>query len=169
MLRRLLGIPETSRSPLVQQYAEEYGQARELTSAEVMSCMVMSAMKGLTGGLGITLIYVILCIFSENDFRFWLAVGIFFSVAIAIFCTQAWGDLDDLRDGLRSYRKAETYAPPQPGMAPRLPAPDITVRPYKGDPYKVIRGGPGAPPDTTAHLDSAARRQPPLTPRRTDP
>lgn len=119
--------------------AEESGQSRELTIREVGAYGVMSGLKGLILGLaGSTAFSVLRGLTGDLTLA---DVGL--SLLGFGAMSTAWhllADLDDLKDGLRSYRSIETYTPPAPEpQQVGAPSSPIVVKPYGGDPY-VLNG-----------------------------
>jgi len=146
LLSWLLGEPKQPPTQPTLHKGEEYGQSRALTAEEVLACLLMSALKGAVAAIGGGLLYTLTAKGIPFD---WSILTWFVVTAICglvTFCSQAWGDLDTMMDGLRSYRIVETFAPPQAQPPLGLPAPDITVYgPGKKNPYTIARGGgPGA-------------------------
>jgi len=117
--------------------AEEHGQARELKAKEVWAFALLAGLKSVIMTAAIGLIVGGLC---------WEALGAWTTLlVVAIIGATQLGfnllsDLDTLVDGLRSYRSAETFTPPQAELAPTVPSSPIMVKPYQKDPYLLDRG-----------------------------
>jgi len=124
------------------QKAEEHGQARELKAQEVWAFALLAALKSVIMTAAIGLIVGGLC---------WEALGARTTLLIVaiIGATQLGfnllADLDTLIDGLRSYRSAQTYTPPQAEPIPVVPPSPILVNPYKKSPYLLGRGDEETP------------------------
>lgn len=127
-------------------HAEELGQGRAYTSEEVKALQRAAVLAGAWGAVTMLLLAVGYWMYAKLGFwgaLFTLSPAIGFLVGAGIVLVKGF---HEQLDGLRSWREAKTYAPPQ--SQPQLPAPSdspFIVHPYKGQPFILQRDGRSVP------------------------
>ena len=132
-----------SENRIVLHHAEELGQARAYTTEEAQALFRLATIIGLWVGTSALLLGLGYWMYDRWDF--WTAFYVLslpLGVLIGGGLVLAKGVHEQL-DGLRSWREATTYAPPQPEPPTEPPHPPILVRPYQGQPYTI--GNPQLP------------------------
>lgn len=120
---------------------EEYGQSRELKASEVKAHTLMAGIESIAlsaaGGLAVVVFQGV-----QGDVS-WGTIGTAAATGVVVggfsFAFHVSQNFGELRDGLRSWRTVETFAPPQPEAQAEPPHPPIVVKPYKGAPYTLVQ------------------------------
>lgn len=121
-------------------HAEEFGQSRAYDKTEAVGLFVLAVLTGLWVGLSVMVVGAAYLLYTERGF--WTA---FFVLAGPAGVLAGGGavlakGIHEQLDGLRTWREATSYAPPQPQPQSEPVHPPILVKPYKGEPYALIEG-----------------------------
>jgi hypothetical protein len=129
----------TTTQPILHQ-AEELGQSRAYTTAEVKALAMVVLLCAGWGAITTVLVAVGYWLYQKMGW------GILFPMALPVGFVIAGGivlikGVHEQLDGLRSWRKATSYVPIIPQPQGEAAHPPILVKPYGGSPYTLGPNG----------------------------